>query len=272
MLFFRSLRSGSSGNLLLLEHHTGGSVSRLLIDCGISSQRACRQILEEEIGLSHHFAGLLVTHAHSDHINYSSMRVIDRLRIPIYLHTQTLAEIRQRFLNPYKIPTSVDLSGLSLNTFDQDPFAIGGFKVTPIRVPHAPGVTTHAFVIHQGKNKVLIASDFNDPDAVCPHIYDCDMIYLEANYDQDLLLRFYNPASLFHMANPASGLLLEHAIINSKKAPRTIVLGHLSDERNRPELAIDTVNQALDQSGRLNGIKLHTAPRLAPGELLAIDE
>ena len=78
MLLFQTLRSGSSGNLLLLE---GGSrrPTRLLIDCGVSSQQRCLQILEEEVGIDGGFDGLIVTHAHSDHINYATLRVMDRL-------------------------------------------------------------------------------------------------------------------------------------------------------------------------------------------------
>lgn len=252
---FRSLRSGSSGNLLLLE----AGATRLLIDCGLRSQRACREVLEGEIGLSEPLTGVLVTHAHSDHINYAALRVLGEMRIPVYLHAATHAEVLHRYLNPYRVPPSVDLSGLELRTFGPAPFEIDGLAVHPIPVPHAPGVTTHAFAIHYGSQKVLCASDFNDPEAVIPHIYDCDLIYLESNHDLDLLRLHYNPASLFHLANPAAALLLEHAIGRSRRPPAAIVLGHLSDDRNRPDLARGTVVKAL---GEVPG-QLVTAPRHA---------
>ena len=266
MLVFRSLRSGSSGNMLLLEHRCETGECRLIVDCGIRSQKSCRQIFETEIDSTSRFDGLLVTHAHSDHINYPSLRVLEQMQVPIYLHHRTLAEVKQRYLNPYKLPASVDLSGLDLRTFDREPFRIGSFEIEPIPVPHAPGVATHAFIIRQNGQKLLLASDFNDPDAVVPHIYDCDLIYLEANYDQGLLRKYYNPASLFHMANPATGLLLDHAIARSDHKPRAIVLGHLSDERNRPDLALGTIREVLERSSRLDGIKIYAAPRHTPGE------
>ncbi len=268
MLSFCSLRSGSSGNMLLVE----GRRTRLLVDCGLSSQRRCRQLLEEEVGLSQRIDGLLVTHAHSDHVNYSTLRVMDELGIPVYAHRQTREEIGHRYLNPYRLPASVDLSGLEMRTFARAPFAIDGMRVTPIPVPHAPHVTTHAFVISEGEFSLLIASDFNDPEAVIPHIYDRDLIYLEANYDPELLRRHYNPASLFHLPNPAAGLLLEHALGQSRRPPATVVLGHLSEERNAPDIALSTVAQILNERYADTELNLLAAPRNAATEVIGLAE
>ena len=114
---------------------------------------------------------------------------------------------------------------------------------------------------------MLIASDFHDPDAVVPHIYDCDLIYLEANYDLDLLRRHFNPASLYHLPNPAAGLLLQHAIREGTRPPEAIVLGHLSEERNRPELALETVREILRDCG---SPRLVAAPRYEAAEAVVI--
>jgi phosphoribosyl 1,2-cyclic phosphodiesterase len=254
-----------------LESHQGHRRTRLLIDCGIGSQRACTQILEEGVGLSKGIDGLLVTHAHSDHVNYSTLRVMDRLGIPVYAHDRTAAEIGQRYLNRFRVPASVDLSGLELRRFGNRPFRIDGFRVTPIAVPHAPHVTTHAFAIRHGDLRLLLASDFHDPESVIPHIYDCDLIYLEANYDPELLRRHFNPASLYHMPNPAAGLLLQHALERSKAPPAVVVLGHLSEERNRPALALETVEQILSEKGLASDMELVAAPRYDPTEPLVLE-
>ncbi|MCK4303157.1 MAG: MBL fold metallo-hydrolase [Candidatus Eisenbacteria sp.] len=271
MLLFRSLRSGSSGNLLLLENRRRGHDTRLLIDCGIRSQRACTKILEEEVGLTSRIDGLLITHAHSDHINYAALRVVDRLGIPIYVHEQTKRDVQYRYLNPYRIPASIDLSGLEFRTFGNHPFQIDGFDITPVAIPHAPGITTHAFVIRHGRRKLLIASDFNDPEAVIPHIYNCDLIYLEANHDLDMLQAHFNPASLYHMPNPLAGLLLQHAIEQSNTEPEAIILGHLSEERNRPDLAIETVTQILNEKVYEGSSHIVAAPRHAAMEPVIIE-
>lgn len=270
MIRFRTLRSGSSGNLLLLECRQRGEVSRYLIDCGISSQRSLRRILEEEAGLSERIDGALITHAHSDHINYPSLRVLDQLGVPVYLHRRTLIDVRRRYLNPYRLPAGVDLSGLDLRAFGDEPFRVNGLAITPVQVPHAPDVATFAFVVRAGGRKLLIASDLSDPEAIAPHIADCDLIYVESNHDLEMLRRMFNPASLFHLPNPATGLLLRFALERSARMPRAIVLGHLSEERNTPELALGTVATILAEGARVEPPPLLTAPRHEAGEPLEL--
>jgi len=263
MLLFQSLRSGSSGNLLLLESRRGARVTRLLIDCGLPSQRACLRILEEEVGLREPLAGLLVTHAHSDHVNYSTLRVMARLGVPVHAHAATLKEIHRRYLDPERLPRAVDPDSFDLRPFPAATFSLGPFRVQALRVPHAPRVTTHAFRIDHGNRRLLIASDFHDPEAIAPHIGDCDLVYLEANHDRELLRRHYNPASLYHLPNRTAGLLLRHACLAGRRPPTAVVLAHLSEERNRPALARETVVQAFGATGLPAEVTLVTAPRHA---------
>ncbi|MFH1145109.1 MAG: MBL fold metallo-hydrolase [Candidatus Eisenbacteria bacterium] len=270
MISFRSLRSGSSGNLLLLENRTSRRRTRVLIDCGLRSQRECCRILEEEVGLSEPLDGLVVTHAHGDHINYAALRVLSRLRVPIHAHHRTAREISARSLSPYRLPASVDPRDIHLLRFGDEPFEIGSFTFTPLPVPHAPGVTTHAFLISHAHWRILVASDFNNPEAVVPHIYDCDFIYVESNHDLELLRRHFNPASLFHLSNPAAGQLLHHALDHSRRMPRAIMLAHLSADRNHPEIALATVKEALGSHGA--HVPLITAPRYGASEPVIVVE
>lgn len=272
MLTFRSLRSGSSGNLLLLESVRGRAATRLLIDCGIAAQRTCLGILEAEAGLGRPIDGVLVTHAHTDHLSYAGVRVMARLKVPIYVHTRTRRELAHRCLSPYRLPNGLAAGDFHFRLFGDEPFAIGPFAVAPLPVPHAPGVTTHAFRIRHGATRLLVASDFNDPEAVVPHIYDSDFIYLESNHDPELLRLHFNPASLYHLSNPTAGLLLRHAWDASRRTPATVVLGHLSEERNRPELALTTVRHALADDGERAMPTLIAAPRYAASEVVVIED
>jgi phosphoribosyl 1,2-cyclic phosphodiesterase len=270
MLTFRSFRSGSSGNLLFLEARRGRRRTRLLIDCGIRSQRGCRQALEEEVGLGDPLDGLLVTHAHGDHVNYSSLRVMADLGVPVYVHQRTSMEVATRYLNPYRLPAKVDPASFELRRFGGEPFALGLFNIDPLPVPHAPGVTTHAFRIRCGPHRLLVASDFNEPQAVAAHIAGSDFIYLESNHDLELLRLYFNPASLYHLSNPAAAELLLHALRAGRRPPRAIMLGHLSEDRNRPELALETVAASLAAHGGADACRLIAAPRYTPSEAVVI--
>ena len=272
MLLFRSLRSGSSGNLLLLESHRSRGSTRLLVDCGISSQRECLRILEEEVGLGRRIDALLVTHAHVDHLSYAALRVMARLEIPIYVHAHTRREVAHRLLNRYRLPAAVRPADFPFRLYHDEPFSIGPFTVTPLPVPHAPSVTTHAFRIRHGHTRLLVASDFHDPEAVIPHIYNCDFIYLESNHDLELLRLHFNPNSLYHLSNPTAALLLSHVVTESRQPPAIVVLGHLSEERNRPHLALATATLALAETGADVQVKLIAAPRYAASEVIVIQE
>ena len=83
---------------------------------------------------------------------------------------------------------------------------------------------------------------------------------LTATCDPDLLRRYPNYRSRFHLPNERCGRLLQTAIDSSEKYPLGIMLGHLSEERNEPDLALDTVWEILDEA-RHGEIELSVAPR-----------
>jgi glyoxylase-like metal-dependent hydrolase (beta-lactamase superfamily II) len=88
-LTFQSLCSGSSGNSLLLK--TDGSA--LLLDAGFPSMRAGRKALN---GCLSEIKGAVISHLHSDHIQYSSLRLLEENRIPIYLYERDIQPLASR--------------------------------------------------------------------------------------------------------------------------------------------------------------------------------
>ena len=78
------LRSGSNGNCLLVA--SNGAV--ILVDAGWSAQRTFRDALSN-VGLTpSRVSGILVTHTHSDHVNYTTLRFAERHSIPLFVHTR----------------------------------------------------------------------------------------------------------------------------------------------------------------------------------------
>ena len=259
-LTFQSLCSGSSGNSLLLK--SGGTT--LLIDAGFPSMRACRKALG---GILSRLDGAVVSHLHTDHIQYSSLRVLEESRVPIYVAEKDVPHLAARH---YRRSPFLDLK---LRPFSEQPFQVGDFSIRPFRVPHDGVRRTFGFEITLRQNgkrtKVVVATDFWHWQEVSGWFENADFIYVEANHDRALLRANPNPRSHFHLSNENCGRLLRQALERSKNLPGAVMLGHLSEIRNRLNLARDTVLEILDESPYRN-IPLHIAPRYEPSEEIPI--
>ena len=112
---------------------------------------------------------------------------------------------------------------------------------------------THGFLITRGcrgrELRIAVATDLCGWDGAAEHLKDADVIYVEANHDADLLEKYPNWNSHYHMENRRTGELLLEALSASSRPPQVIALAHLSEQRNTPELALATVGAALAQGG-----------------------
>jgi phosphoribosyl 1,2-cyclic phosphodiesterase len=259
-LTFQSLCSGSSGNSLLLK--TGDTT--LLVDAGFPSMKACRTALA---GFLAGIDGVVVSHLHSDHIHHYSLRVLEECRIPIYVYEKDIKPLAARHFRRFPF------LGLKIRPFSERPFAVRDFAIAPFLVPHDSGRPTFGFQIsalYKGKRKTLVvATDFWEWRSLPGRFENADFIYVEANHDPELLRRHPNPHSHYHLSNEHCARLLGQALGRSKKLPIAIMLGHLSEIRNRPVIARETVLQIMDRSV-LRDIPLHIAPRYEPSELIPI--
>src|SRR5262245_20175304 len=80
-LYFQSIRSSSSGNCLML----WSDRSAVVIDCGVKTQWECREAFAARVG-GPRFDGVIISHAHSDHIGYPALKSLAKLNIPLYTH------------------------------------------------------------------------------------------------------------------------------------------------------------------------------------------
>ncbi len=131
----KTIASGSSGNCYLLKTNTGS----LLVEAGIPVNRIKRALGFDFSSIQ----GCLVTHEHGDHAK--SIKDIAKLGIDIYASKGTLRALNcsgHRFMpvEPKKAET------------------IGKFEVLPFDVEH-DAVEPLGFLIRQGKNKLLFATD-----------------------------------------------------------------------------------------------------------------
>lgn len=260
-LSFMSLRSSSSGNCLLVQTDR----TRVLIDCGLGSMKRTRQVLAQSLGDQLDIDVAVISHMHTDHIGYYSLRVLESLGVKVRVHESCLSQLRDKHFN------GRGLNSLQLKPFSYSGFRVGDLSFQPFEIPHNPWYPTCGFVIKHKKSKIVIATDFNDWDGSLEHFVDSDFIFVESNHDLALLARYFNPNSRFHMPNPDAGDLLCAARKCSKTPPRAVMLGHLSEMRNRPDLALREVESSFERGGVELDFPLLVAPRLEASELAEVN-
>lgn len=240
MLRFTSLGSGSSGNATLVEAQPRGGVrpTRLLVDCGLAPRQlalrlAMRGLLPADID------AVFVTHEHSDHVG-GVLALQSRHGIPVWASAGTWARATAKL---HKAP-ACQLAR------DGEAIAIGCLSLQPFSVPHDAAEPLQ-LTCTDGRRRIGILTDIGEPtDAVALALQGCDAMLLETNHDRELLAAGAYPVwlkrriggRLGHLANEQSATLLDacrHAGL------RHVLAAHLSQQNNRPELALAALRGAL---------------------------
>ena len=261
-----SIASGSSGNCI----YVGSDTTHLLVDTGISKKRTEEGL--NEIGISlQDMDGILITHEHSDHI--SGLGVISRkYHIPIYATARTIDAIKK----------SSSLGVMDEELFQpiraDESFMIKDIKCNPMHTSH-DAADPVAYRFKSGKKQVAIATDlgtYNDYTVEC--LKGMDAILIEANHDVHMLQVGPYPYPLKqrilgdrgHLSNERSGQLLSKILHDKMQA---ILLGHLSQENNLPELAYETVRLEInmeDNPYKADDFPIRVARRSRPSELIRV--
>ena len=261
----KPLRSGSSGNLTLVEH----AGTALLVDAGLPSQRGLASALSEAGAAWDDIDALLVSHLHTDHIHPSAVACCARHEVPILLHEKNLRPFSRRVLS--RVPRSVPL-----RTFGAEPFSVGSIGVRPFVVPHDAEGVTSGFLLsaRSGDREVRIAmaTDLgNGGNGLYEQFIDSDLILIESNYDPGMLTRSHRhpfdrarvDSDVGHLSNEQAGKFLARVLQESRMLPRAVVLCHLSADHNSPALAVGEVRRILSRYG-FGEVPVHAARRNAP--------
>jgi phosphoribosyl 1,2-cyclic phosphodiesterase len=259
-VYFQSIISSSSGNCLAL----WSEKTRLLIDCGFSSMKKTRAAIAGVYGEAGNADAALVTHTHGDHISYYPLRALENCGIPVHIHSDCVQQLKSRHYREY------GFGDLKIVPFGFKSFEIGDFKITPFEVAHNPAFRTCGFVICHGDKKIVIATDFHEWQSVFGHFIDADFIFVESNHDLELLRQYYNPNSRFHLPNPSAAEFLLNLSMQNKKNPGMVMLGHLSSQRNRCDIALRETSLAFEAAGREMKFELLAAPLRFSGDIIQL--
>ena len=225
-MYFHIIASGSKGNATVVVSKS----TVLLIDMGITLSR-----LEEglgEIGLTlNDITGAVFTHDHTDHISGI------------------------RFLSP-KIMYALEgtLPSLCRVVVVNKPFKIGDFIITPIETSH-DATNPCAYLIKDEDESLFYMTDTGVfLDECLPLFKDPNYLIIESNHDIKMLLHTNRPFELKnrimsekgHLCNEDSALA---AIAIVGENTREIVLAHLSEEANTPEVALEAYHKIFRHFG-----------------------
>jgi phosphoribosyl 1,2-cyclic phosphodiesterase len=222
-----ALASGSNGNC----YYIGNNEEALLIDAGLSFKQILHRMEARALDPKK-IKAIFITHEHGDHVR--GARVTGKkLDVPVYMTRGTHAAAFRTWKPISYLPI-----------LDNVPVEVGGFAVFPILKNH-DAVEPTSFRVACNGISIGVFTDIGAPcDNVKSHLQQCHALFLEANYDQQMLkvgpypyhLKVRIDSTRGHLSNSqAFELLKEHAHAEL----RCVFLSHLSAENNTPELALN---------------------------------
>jgi phosphoribosyl 1,2-cyclic phosphodiesterase len=189
--------------------------------------------------------GVLVTHEHIDHIR--GLRVLlKQLSVPLYATAATLDALWESDAVPDEA---------RLEEVEGGPFSVEGFTIQAFRTSH-DAVGSCGYRVQTPAGRVVsLATDLGKMTAeVFCMLEGAHVVALESNYDRDMLQTGPYPAYLKrriasvqgHLSNKDSAAAVAQLVGGGCSQ---IVLCHLSEENNRPDLVLKAVEEALIESG-----------------------
>jgi phosphoribosyl 1,2-cyclic phosphodiesterase len=228
------LASGSRGNAVYISD----GADTVLFDAGLSGIELERRMHSRNIDPTA-IGTIVVSHEHSDHIQ--GVGVMARrfgARVCLSRRTHVAAE--------KTLGKIARLGYFQCGT----PFKAGGFNIHPFSTSH-DAADPAGFTVTRNGCKIGIATDLGiATELVKTHLANCSALVLEANHDPKMLEEGPYPWPLKqrissrngHLSNEASRRLLARLI---HPGLQHVILAHLSEQNNSPDVALATVGQSL---------------------------
>ena len=235
------LASGSRGNCTVLS----SDQASILVDAGLS----CKETLKRMRAAGedpHRLKGIIISHEHQDHV--AGLQVLARkLQIPVYITEPTYFRWRSDHKDAEGRPAALE----RCEHFQAGSvFSIADITVTPFTIPH-DAADPCGFTFSSAGIKVGVVTDLGYLAAnVKMHLRGCDGLMIESNHDLEMLRTGPYPwmvkqrvmSRVGHLSNAA---LAEFFAGEYDRKATFLVLAHLSQENNHPELARQSASEAL---------------------------
>lgn len=235
------LASGSRGNSAIVR----SSTTKILVDAGVSCRETFKRMRaagDEPQSLS----AILITHEHSDHV-YGLAVLARKLKIPVFMTGAT----HQAWTKTLRDASGEPPEPVRLETFSSGrSFHIGDVAVMPFTIPH-DAADPVGFTFRAEGVKVGIATDLGYmPPSVCDQLRGCDLLVIESNHDVEMLRGGPYPWSVKQRVMSRVGHLSNDALADFFASDYDgnatfVVLAHLSEQNNHPEIARRAAEKAL---------------------------
>ncbi|MFO8002318.1 MAG: MBL fold metallo-hydrolase [Marinilabilia sp.] len=254
MIEICALASGSNGNC----YYIGNNRDAVLVDAGISRRQVLQRMKERGLDPSK-IRAVFISHEHADH--FRGIRVLSKhLDIPVFM-TRPAYEKSWGPNRPAKI-----------SFFDPgDILKVGGFNIYTFLKQH-DAAQPCSFRIEHDELNVGIMTDIGEPcQNVQHHFSTCQALFLESNYDEDMLWNGAYPLYLKNRVASAFGHLSNKQaceLLTSYGGDdlQVVFLSHLSEDNNRPEIAMEAFQ------GVKNKYQVKLTNRYAPAELFRLEK
>ncbi len=233
-----ALASGSQGNAAFVEIEA----TRLLIDAGLPVKELEARLVGCGVDPAR-IDAVLLSHEHYDHVR-GALKFSRRFGVPVVASWDTLHAMDrspQAFAGWIELAVGRDVK-------------LGSVTVSSFPVPHDAACPV-GFVIAANGVRVGVATDLGHatPEIV-ESLAGCDVLMLESNHDPLLLSQGPYPwrlkqrvaGRMGHLSNSEAAALIKHTV---DERCRCIVLAHISEKNNTPELARASAFRALRARG-----------------------
>ncbi|MGM0396119.1 MAG: MBL fold metallo-hydrolase [Bacillota bacterium] len=235
-----SLSSGSSGNCQYIETEN----TRIIIDAGFSGKRIEQLLSEIKVDPSS-LDGILVTHEHIDHSKGVGV-LSRRYDIPVYANEDTwngmekiVKSVKTYNTKVFKTNKNIELKDILIH-----PFNISHDANDPV-----------GYIIFSNKTKLSFVTDTGwINEGIIKKISNSHFYFMESNHDVKMLREGSYPMMLKkrimspkgHLSNDDAADTLSEVLSGENEI---VLLAHLSQDNNRPDLAYSTVRNGLLSQG-----------------------
>lgn len=234
-----SIASGSRGNSTWIK----AGETEVLVDIGVNMKRlnlALREIETE----AKNIAAIFITHEHDDHIRGLKDFCKKHINVKVFVNSKLLFAAPEKF---------IDIKN-NICAFNSQDFYFGEITIAPFEVSH-DSLCCNGFAFYHQGHKFSIVTDCGEIcDKGIESLKKSDLVFIESNYDEEMLMNGKYPEWLKkrifskngHLSNKFCAEVIKKL---AKQGTKRFVLCHLSENNNKREIARKESEDALAAFG-----------------------